>query len=241
MINNDLYMGHKTFDTTNNTAATLARQAASANKRKMENLEGDVDPESFAAKLKRADEYETSGKKCGASDSIGVILRQMDEPTTTQRTVTRDVWHNGAHVSVTKDFMKGNLITIGGSANPDWVYVDTSVGTVKIDLNDTTSLMKCLDMFSPEDVTAIMKKIMEVKQAREAMRQIDRMQDDLMKNEREKEEQGGDGEGTSIGEAVGVVSADELGEERSSVTGVAMSGSKGVFAVGGGQSKKFVG
>lgn len=238
MINNDLYMGHKTFDTNNNTAATLARQAASANKRKMENMEGDVDPESFAAKLKRADEYETSGKKCGASDSIGVILRQMDEPTA-GNPVTKDVWHNGAHVSVTKDFMKGNLITIGGSANPDWVYVDTSVGTVKIDLNDTTSLMKCLDMFSPEDVTAIMKKIMEVKQAREAMRQIDRMQDELMKNDRGKEKEGG--EEPSIGEAVGVVSADELGEERSCMTGVAMSGSKGVFAVGGGRSKKFVG
>lgn len=241
MINNDLYMGHKTFDTTNKTAATLARQAASANKRKLENMEGDVDPESFAAKLKRADEYETSGKKCGASDSIGIILRQMDEPTTAQRTVTKDVWHNGAHVSVTKELMKGTTITIGGSANPDWVYVDTSVGTVKIDLNDTTSLMKCLDMFSPDDVTAIMKKIMEVKQAREAMRQIDRMQDELMKNDRDQEQEGGgDGEESSIGEAVGVVSADEL-EGKSVITGASMDGKSGVFAAGEKKEKKFVG
>lgn len=238
MINNDLFMGYKTFSTTNNMAKILERQVASANKWKMEKMEGDVDPDSFAARLKRADEYAASGEKCGASDSIAIILRQMDEPTAAQKSVTRDVIHNGVHVSVTKDLMQGNLITIGGSANPDWIYVDTSVGAVKIDLNDTTSLMKCLDMFSPDDVTAIMKKIMEVKQAREAMQQIDRMQDELMKNEREKEEQGG--EEPSIGEVVGVVSADEL-EGRSPLTGAGLDGRSGVFAATGKKEIKFVG
>ena len=119
--------------------------------------------------------------------------------------------------------------------------MSTSVGAVKIDLNDTTSLMKCLDMFSPEDVNAILKKIQEVKQAREALREIDRMQDKLMKNDRDKEENGTDDTETSIGEAVGVVSADELGEERSSITGAAMSGMKSVFSTGGKPEKKFVG
>ena len=84
------------------------------------------------------------------------------------------------------------------------------MGAVKIDLNDMTSLMKCLDMFSPEDINLIMKKITEVKQAREALSQIDRMQDELMKNDR-KEEENGDSDGEqSIGEAVGVVSAEEM-------------------------------
>lgn len=88
--------------------------------------------------------------------------------------------------------------------------MDTSVGTVKIDLNDTTSLMKCLDLFSPEDINAILKKIQEVKQAREALDQIDRMQDELMKNGRDKEKKDGQGEEVSVDEAVGVVSAEEL-------------------------------
>lgn len=233
MINNDRYMaGFKTLNTSNNTAQMLAKQVASANKWKMEKMEGDMDPNSFAAKLKRADEYAASGEHYGADDSIAIILRQMDEPTA-GKPVTQDVWHNGAHVSVTKDLLKGTLITIGGSANPDWIYVNTSVGAVKIDLNDTTSLMKCLDMFSPEDINAILKKIQEVKQAREALNQIDRMQDEMMKNDRDKEKEGGgDGEETSIGEAVGVVSADELDD---------MKGMKGVFAAGGRQEKKFVG
>ena len=33
--------------------------------------------------------------------------------------------------------------------------------------------MNCLDMFSPEDLNAIIRKITEVKQARDALREID--------------------------------------------------------------------
>lgn len=220
MISNNLY-GYKT-PATYNAAELLAKQVASANKWKMEKMEGDVDPNSFAAKLKRADEYAASGEHNGATDSIGIILRQMDEPTP-GKPVTKDVWHNGAHVSITRDAMYGDTITIGGSANPDWISVSTSVGTVKIDLNDTTSLMKCLDMFSPEDINLIMKKITEVKQAREALSQIDRMQDELMKDDRKKEENGdSDGE-QSVSEAVGVVGAEEMRK------------------IEGAQEKKFVG
>lgn len=216
MINNDYFMGHKVFNTTNHTAENLTRQVASTSKRHMAGMEGEVDPESFAAKLKQADEYAASGEHCGAEDSIAIILRQMDEPTAENPEVTKDVQHNGAHVSVTKNLMQGTTITIGGSANPDWIYVSTSVGTVKIDLNDTTSLMKCLDMFSPEDINAILKKIQEVKQAREAMREIERMQDRLFKEKPAEEQNGEDGQEKSVGETVGVVGAEELrdSEER---------------------------
>ncbi len=216
MINNDYFMGHKVFNTTNHTADNLTRQVASTSKRHMAGMEGEVDPESFAAKLKQADEYAASGEHCGAEDSIAIILRQMDEPTAENPEVTKDVQHNGAHVSVTKNLMQGTTITIGGSANPDWIYVSTSVGTVKIDLNDTTSLMKCLDMFSPEDINAILKKIQEVKQAREAMREIERMQDRLFKEKPAEEQNGEDGQEKSVGETVGVVGAEELrdSEER---------------------------
>ncbi len=211
MIHNDVYMGQKMLTgyktkSTYNPAEILEKQVRSANKWKMENMNGDVDPDSFAAKLKRADEYAASGEHHGAEDSIAIVLRQMDEPTA-GNPVTKDFWHNGAHVSVIKDVMYGNTITIGGSANPDWIYVDTSVGAVKIDLNDMTSLMKCLDLFSPEDVNAILRKIQEVKQAREALNQIDRMQDELMKNGQDQEKDGGE---QSVSEAVGVVSADEM-------------------------------
>lgn len=211
MIYNDSYLGYKTLNTTNRTAEQLAKQISFANKMKKAEAQGDVDPDSFASKLKRADEYAASGEHHCADDSIGIMLRQMDEPTA-GNPVTKDFWHNGAHVSICKDVMYGNSITIGGSSNPDWIHVDTSVGTVHVDLNDMTSLMKCLDLFSPEDLNAILRKIQEVKQAREAMNQIDRMQDELVKNGRdqEKNEGEGDGGGQSVGEAVGVVSAEEM-------------------------------
>lgn len=185
----------------------MAKQIRSADKLKMTKMEGEVDPDSFAAKLRRADEYAASGEHHMADDSIAIVLRQMDEPTA-GNPVTKDFWHNGAHVSVCKDALYGNTITIGGSSNPDWIYVDTSVGAVKIDLNDMTSLMKCLDLFSPEDINAILRKIQEVKQSKEALSQIDRMQDELVKNGRDKEKN--DGGEQSVGEAVGVVSADEM-------------------------------
>ncbi len=207
-----MIMGYKTISTANSTAEILAKQLRSADKLKMTKMEGTADPDSFAAKLKRADEYAASGEHHGADDSIAIILRQMDEPTA-NKPVTRDFWHNGAHVSVCKDAMYGNTITIGGSSNPDWIRVTTSVGVVNIDLNDTASLMKCLDLFSPEDLNAILKKIQEVKQSREALNQIDRMQDEVVKNGGNGEKNGGEeGQTQSVGEAVGVVSADEMHE-----------------------------
>lgn len=210
MINNDRFMGYKTINTTNSTAQLLAKQMRSAKHLKMTKMEGDADPDSFAAKLKRADEYAASGEHYGANDSIGIILRQMDEPTP-GNPVTKEFFHNGACVSICRDSIYGDTITIGGSDKPDWIHVSTSVGTVKIDLNDMTSLMKCLDLFSPEDINAILRKIQEVKQAREAMNQIDRMQDELVKNGRDQEEGSGEKEGgQSVGEAVGVVSAEEM-------------------------------
>lgn len=212
MINNDSYMGCMTFNTTNHTAQQLAKQMKTANQLKKSGMEGNVDPESFAAKLKRADEYAASGEHNGATDSIGIMLRQMDEPTA-GNPVNEDFFHNGVRVAITKDALYGNSITIGGSANPDWIHVSTSVGTVNVDLNDMTSLMKCLDLFSPEDLNAILRKIQEVKQAREAMNQIDRMQDELVKNGRDQEKEGGEeGDEQSVSEAVGVVSAEEMHE-----------------------------
>lgn len=130
----------------------------------------------------------------------------MDEPTA-GHPVTEDFWHNGAYVSITRDVIYGNTITIGGSSNPDLIHVSTSVGTVIVDLNDMTSLMKCLDLFSPEDINAIMKKITEVKQAREALNQIDQMEDELVENN--QEEEGKDEGEKSIDEVVGVISAEE--------------------------------
>ncbi len=211
MINNDRYMAYQTFNTTNYTAKQLEKQMKSAHQLKSAGMEGNVDPNSFAAKLKQADEYAASGEHYSATDSIGVMLRQMDEPKAGEP-VTRDFFHNGARVSITKDAMYGNSITIGGSSNPDWIHVDTSVGTVHIDLNDMTSLMKCLDLFSPEDLNAILRKIQEVKQAREAMNQIDRMQDELVKNNRDEKKDGEEDGMQSVGEAVGVVSAEEMHE-----------------------------
>lgn len=212
MINNDRYLGYMTFHTTNNTAQQLAKQMKLTSQLKNTKMEGTADPDSFAAKLKRADEYAASGEHYCADDSIGIMLRQMEEPTA-GKPVTQDFIHNGARVSICKDAMYGNSITIGGSGNPDWIHVSTSVGTVYIDLSDMTSLMKCLDLFSPEDINAILAKIQEVKQAREALNQIDRMQDELMKNGRKKDEEGEkDGGEQSVSEAVGVISAEEMHE-----------------------------
>lgn len=206
MIGNNPFRAYGYIDTTNHTAEQLKQYAKTGAIRRQAGLEGDANEGTFADKLKKADEYLASGESCGATDSIGIMLRRMDEPEP-GRPVTEDFWHNGAHVSITKDTLYGNTITIGGSANPDRIYVSTSVGTVIIDLNDMTSLMKCLDLFSPEDINAIMKKITEVKQGREAQNQIDRMEDELVKNDRDGDDK--EEKDQSVDEAVGVISAEE--------------------------------
>lgn len=173
-----------------NTAQQIAKYAETAALRRKMGLEGDgADPNSFAAKLKQADDFLKSGESYeGPTDSIGIILRQMDEPTA-DSPVTKTVFHNGVAVTVTKDALYGNSITIGGSSNPDWIQVSTSVGVVNIDLNDMDGLMNCLDMFSPEDVTLIMRKIMEIKQARDAMQEIDNMKSTPVEQTKDDDEE----------------------------------------------------
>ena len=172
-----------------NTAKQLKQYVETTNRRKQMGLENDgVDAGSFAAKLKQADENLASGESFGATDSIGIILRQMGEPQA-GASVTKTVIHNGVTVSVTKDALHGNSITIGGSANPDWIQAHTSVGTVNIDLNDMESLMKCLDMFSPEDINAILRKITEVKQARDAMQELDNMKNQQVERAEDTKEE----------------------------------------------------
>lgn len=82
----------------------------------------------------------------------------------------------------------GTSITIGGSSNPEWIHVSTSVGTVHIDLNDIDSLMKCLDMFSPEDLNLILRKITEVRQSKDALQEIDNMRNTPVERAEDKEE-----------------------------------------------------
>ena len=206
MIGNNPFKGYGYIDTTNHTAAQIKQYADTVTFRQKAGLKGDGSEGSFASKLKKADEYLASGETCGATDSIGIMLRRMDEPTA-GNPVSENFWHNGVCVSITKDTMYGNTITIGGSSNPDWIHVSTSVGTVNIDLNDMTSLMKCLDLFSPEDVNTIMRKITEVRQAKGAKSQIDNLDEELIKNDRDRNDRKENDQ--SVEEAVGVISAEE--------------------------------
>ena len=161
----------------NSTAQQLKRYSETAAQRREKGLpEGGRD--SFAAKLKQADENLASGEFLGTTDSIDLILRQMEEPE--KWSITKMISHNGVWISVTKDLVKGVNINIGGSKNPDPIHVKTSVGTVTFDLNDTKSVMKCLDLFSPEDVNAIMREITKANQLRNAEQELEDMEDGLM-------------------------------------------------------------
>lgn len=173
----------------NSTAQQIKQYCENVARRNKMGLQGDgTNGSSFAAKLKQADEFLASGESYGgATDSIEIILRQMDNPKPGEP-VSKTVFHNGVAVSVTRDALRGNSITIGGSASPDWIHVNTSVGVVNIDLNDMSSLMKCLDMFSPEDITAIMHEILKVEQARDALREIDETKNEPIEREENGEE-----------------------------------------------------
>ena len=173
----------------NSTAQQIKQYYENVARRNKMGLQGDgTNGSSFAAKLKQADEFLASGESYGGpTDSIEIILRQMGSPKPGEP-VSKTVYHNGVAVSVTRDALRGNSITIGGSASPDWIHVNTSVGVVNIDLNDMSSLMKCLDMFSPEDITAIMHEILKVEQARDALREIDETKNEPIEQEQDEEE-----------------------------------------------------
>lgn len=171
-----------------NTAQQIKKYSEAVARRQKRGLEGDGAGDiCFAAQLKQAEELKASGESCGATDTVGIILERMGEPKAGEP-VTMNVIHKGVNVSVTKDAVHGNTITIGGSSNPDWIHVSTSVGTVNIDLNDLDSLMKCLDMFSPEDINAILRAITEVRQSRDALQEIDNAKNTPVEQAAEAEE-----------------------------------------------------
>ncbi|MDE6882855.1 MAG: hypothetical protein K2P48_07035 [Lachnospiraceae bacterium] len=191
MIGNDRFGGFAPVNRSMDYAAQeLKKYSENLARRQKLRLEGDGAPsDCFASMLRRADEFRASGESCGATDSVGIILRQMEEPKAGE-TVSRTVFHNGVCVVVEKDYLRGNSITVGGSANPNWIHVDTSVGTVHIDLNDIDSLMKCLDMFSPEDINLILRKITEVRQCKDALQEIDQMRNTpVERSEEQKDEE----------------------------------------------------
>ncbi len=190
MIGNDRFGGFAPVNRSMDYAAQeLKKYSENLARRQQLGLKGDGAPsDSFASMLRRADEFRASGESCGATDSVGIILRQMEEPKAGE-TVSRTVFHNGVCVVVEKDYLRGNSITVGGSANPNWIHVDTSVGTVHIDLNDIDSLMKCLDMFSPEDINLILRKITEVRQCRDALQEIDQMRNTPAESSEEQEDE----------------------------------------------------
>lgn len=176
-----------------NTAQQIKKYSETVAFRKQAGLKGDGAEGTFASAMKKADEFQNSGEYCGATDSIGIILRQMKEPEPGGK-VDKVVFHEGVCVQITKDYRTGTSITIGGSNNPEWIHVKTSVGTVNIDMNDLDSLMKCLDMFSPEDLNAILREITKVRQARDAGQEIENTEDEVIKQadgtkeDREKED-----------------------------------------------------
>lgn len=190
MIGNDRFGGFAPVNRSMDYAAQeLKKYSENLARRQKLGLEGDGAPsDCFASMLRRADEFRASGESCGATDSVGIILRQMEEPKAGE-TVSRTVFHNGVCVVVEKDYLRGNSITVGGSANPNWIHVDTSVGTVHIDLNDIDSLMKCLDMFSPEDINLILRKITEVRQCKDALQEIDQMRNTPVERSEEQEDE----------------------------------------------------
>ena len=49
--------------------------------------------------------------------------------------------------------------------------------------------MKCLDMFSPEDLNLILRKITEVRQCKDAIQEIDQLRNTPIRSAEDKEEQ----------------------------------------------------
>ena len=58
-----------------------------------------------------------------------------------------------------------------------------------IDLNDIESLMRCLDMFSPEDINLILRKITEVRQCKDALQEIDQLRNTPVERSEEQEDE----------------------------------------------------
>ena len=127
---------------------------------------------SFAAMLTKEEDSKYS--KVTVTDNIALIEKQMGQNATTS------FMHDGVPVSIETNSLLGNKITIGGSDNPEWITVNTSVGAVNIDMNDLSSLGKCMDLFSPEDQKKILEGITKYKMAKHAEAELDDNEDKVL-------------------------------------------------------------
>lgn len=137
-------------------------QGESTNKFSQEKVSEDY---RFAAALTK--ETDQQYDKICVKDSIAIIKNQMGEDD------DYSFIHNSVSVIIDRDSLYGDVITIGGTDNPDWITVNTSVGSVKIDMNDLQSVGKCMDLFSPDDQKKIMEGITKNKMAQRSEQEID--------------------------------------------------------------------
>lgn len=124
---------------------------------------------SFAAMLAKEEDKNTN--TIGAADSIAIVKKQIGEKG------SASFVYDGVNVVVETGTLYGDQITIGGTDNPEWISVSTSVGTVNIDMNDLGSVGKCLDLFSPEDQKKILEAITKYKMAKQAERECEEAED----------------------------------------------------------------
>lgn len=97
-------------------------------------------------------------------NSVGIIFKQMHMSGTN----FANIMHNGVKMSFFMGEKKDGTYyyeTTIGVENKDtkWYVMSTKNGTLKFDLNDLGSVLKCLDMFSPEDAERIMEVIQKQK------------------------------------------------------------------------------
>lgn len=127
---------------------------------------------SFAAILAKE---EKENAPLSVTDSIGIVKKQMG------KNDKASFAHNGVGVCVETNSLLGDSITIGGSDNPEWITIQTSVGAVKIDMNDLASVGRCMDLFSPEDQNKILEGITKYKMAKHAEAEMDENEAEIVK------------------------------------------------------------
>lgn len=129
----------------------------------------------FADKLQSA--LTEDSNYTGPTDSIGIVIRQMN----IRGDKSREFEHNGVPVSIGMDDIRGTQITIGESdPNGNWIAISTKDGVVNINLDDTQSIMKCLDLFSPEVIKQIMMALAQENKVEEAEKELEDAIDETM-------------------------------------------------------------
>lgn len=140
---------------------------------------------SFSEKLSLATSTPEEAGEFTATDSIGIMLKQMENIDDMSKTFM----HNKVQIQIVRDEIMGDTVTFGTETdNTNWVSFSSDGVTITFDVNNPEAILACLDLFSPFEIRKILEMITMNRMAMSNLRDLEEDKDKILEEEEGEKE-----------------------------------------------------